>query len=111
MSIDQSRGHAPHIVSREEWLAARIALLAAEKELTAESEEAEAAGRQQEALEIILGVWGQPNYSYRGKYFQFDPVTAVPTCYQKPCPPTWIDGRFCRYTRTPGTTASFGRSS
>jgi predicted dithiol-disulfide oxidoreductase (DUF899 family) len=35
MSIDQSRGHAPHIVSREEWLAARIALLAAEKELTA----------------------------------------------------------------------------
>lgn len=57
------------------------------------TEEAEAAGRQQEALEIILGVWGQPNYSYRGKYFQFDPVTAVPTCYQKPCPPTWIAAR------------------
>jgi flavin-dependent trigonelline monooxygenase, oxygenase component len=57
------------------------------------TQEAEAAGRQQEALEIILGVWGQPDYSYRGKYFQFDPVTAVPSCYQKPCPPAWIAAR------------------
>jgi flavin-dependent trigonelline monooxygenase, oxygenase component len=57
------------------------------------TEEAEAAGRQQEALEIILGVWGQPDYAYRGKYFQFDPVTAVPSPYQKPCPPTWIAAR------------------
>jgi predicted dithiol-disulfide oxidoreductase (DUF899 family) len=35
MSSDQFRGQAPRIVSREEWLAARIALLAGEKELTA----------------------------------------------------------------------------
>jgi alkanesulfonate monooxygenase SsuD/methylene tetrahydromethanopterin reductase-like flavin-dependent oxidoreductase (luciferase family) len=55
--------------------------------------EPEAAGRQQEALEIILGAWGQPDYSFRGRYFQFDPVTVVPACYQKPCPPTWIAAR------------------
>lgn len=57
------------------------------------TQEAEAAGRQQEALEIILGVWGQPDYSYQGKYFQFEPVTVVPSCYQKPCPPAWIAAR------------------
>jgi alkanesulfonate monooxygenase SsuD/methylene tetrahydromethanopterin reductase-like flavin-dependent oxidoreductase (luciferase family) len=57
------------------------------------TKEAEAAGRQQEALEIILGAWGQSDYSYRGKYFEFDPVTLVPPCHQKPCPPTWIAAR------------------
>ena len=31
------------------------------------TQEAEAAGRQQEALEIILGVWGQADYSYSGQ--------------------------------------------
>ena len=35
MSISQSRGQPPRIVSRDEWLAARIELLAREKELTA----------------------------------------------------------------------------
>ena len=35
MSTSQSRGQAPRIASREEWLAARIALLVKEKELTA----------------------------------------------------------------------------
>jgi predicted dithiol-disulfide oxidoreductase (DUF899 family) len=35
VNTDQSRGQAPRIVSRGEWLAARIALLAGEKELTA----------------------------------------------------------------------------
>ena len=55
--------------------------------------EAEAAARQQEALAIILGVWGQPDYAYRGAYFEFGPVTTVPRCFQKPCPPTWIAAR------------------
>jgi alkanesulfonate monooxygenase SsuD/methylene tetrahydromethanopterin reductase-like flavin-dependent oxidoreductase (luciferase family) len=55
--------------------------------------EAEAAARQQEALEIILGVWGQSDYAYRGTYFEFGPVTAVPRCFQQPCPPTWIAAR------------------
>lgn len=55
--------------------------------------EAEAAARQQEALAIILGVWGQPDYAYSGTYFQFAPVTTVPRCFQKPCPPTWIAAR------------------
>jgi predicted dithiol-disulfide oxidoreductase (DUF899 family) len=35
MSTSQSRGQPPRIVSRDEWLAARIELLAREKELTA----------------------------------------------------------------------------
>jgi predicted dithiol-disulfide oxidoreductase (DUF899 family) len=35
MSTDQVRGPAPRIVSREEWLAARLELLGREKELTA----------------------------------------------------------------------------
>jgi flavin-dependent trigonelline monooxygenase, oxygenase component len=57
------------------------------------TKEPEAAARQQEALEVILGVWGQPDYSYHGQYVRFDPVTVVPPCYQKPCPPAWIAAR------------------
>lgn len=58
-----------------------------------ETREPEAAARQQEALEIILGVWGRPDYAYSGRYFAFGPVTTLPRCFQEPCPPTWIAAR------------------
>jgi predicted dithiol-disulfide oxidoreductase (DUF899 family) len=45
MSADPSPRHAPRIVSKEEWRAARIALLAREKELTAMKDAVAAARR------------------------------------------------------------------
>jgi alkanesulfonate monooxygenase SsuD/methylene tetrahydromethanopterin reductase-like flavin-dependent oxidoreductase (luciferase family) len=54
----------------------------------------EAAERQREALEILLGVWGADEpYAYEGRFYQFPSVYVVPRPLQEPHPPIWIAAR------------------
>jgi alkanesulfonate monooxygenase SsuD/methylene tetrahydromethanopterin reductase-like flavin-dependent oxidoreductase (luciferase family) len=54
----------------------------------------EAAERQREALEILLGVWQvDDHFAYEGQYYRFPPVYVVPRPLQQPHPPIWIAAR------------------
>jgi alkanesulfonate monooxygenase SsuD/methylene tetrahydromethanopterin reductase-like flavin-dependent oxidoreductase (luciferase family) len=54
----------------------------------------EAAERQREALEILLGVWRtDDHFAYEGQYYRFPPVYVVPRPLQQPHPPIWIAAR------------------
>jgi alkanesulfonate monooxygenase SsuD/methylene tetrahydromethanopterin reductase-like flavin-dependent oxidoreductase (luciferase family) len=50
----------------------------------------EARERFVEGLDMVLGMWTQENYSYRGKYHQAEGITIAPTPIQKPHPPVYI---------------------
>ncbi|MCI0880027.1 MAG: LLM class flavin-dependent oxidoreductase, partial [Chloroflexi bacterium] len=54
--------------------------------------------RSQEALDIILGLWTTPRFSYHGKFYQVDEVTLAPSPVQKPHPPV-----FLAVSRTPAS--------
>jgi alkanesulfonate monooxygenase SsuD/methylene tetrahydromethanopterin reductase-like flavin-dependent oxidoreductase (luciferase family) len=43
----------------------------------------------EEALEIILRAWTQPEVTYKGKYWQFEEALPMPKPFQKPYPPVW----------------------
>ena len=45
-----------------------------------------------ETLEILQLAWTQPAFSYTGKYYRFDAVTAAPKPYTQPYPPIRIAG-------------------
>jgi alkanesulfonate monooxygenase SsuD/methylene tetrahydromethanopterin reductase-like flavin-dependent oxidoreductase (luciferase family) len=45
-----------------------------------------------ETLEIVKLAWTQPRFSYEGKYWHFDNVSAVPPPRQKPHPPIRVAG-------------------
>jgi alkanesulfonate monooxygenase SsuD/methylene tetrahydromethanopterin reductase-like flavin-dependent oxidoreductase (luciferase family) len=49
-------------------------------------------GRFEEALEVILGAWTTPNFSYEGKHFKIPQVTVSPRPVQKPHPPIYLVG-------------------
>ena len=54
----------------------------------------EAAQRQQESLDILLGAWGQDeDFAFEGQYYSFPPVWLLPRPLQRPHPPMWIAGR------------------
>jgi alkanesulfonate monooxygenase SsuD/methylene tetrahydromethanopterin reductase-like flavin-dependent oxidoreductase (luciferase family) len=54
----------------------------------------EAADRQREALEILLGVWqADEQFAYEGRYYRFPSVYVVPRPLQQPHPPMWIAAR------------------
>ena len=46
--------------------------------------------RFQEALDIILGLWTTPGFSYRGEYYQVEDLTIAPTPVQQPHPPVFM---------------------
>lgn len=49
--------------------------------------------RFQEALKIIIGVWTEDEFSYKGKHWEIPRLTLVPKPVQKPYPPVWIATR------------------
>ena len=54
----------------------------------------EAAQRQQESLDILLGAWGQDqDFGFEGQYYSFPPVWLLPRPLQQPHPPMWVAGR------------------
>jgi alkanesulfonate monooxygenase SsuD/methylene tetrahydromethanopterin reductase-like flavin-dependent oxidoreductase (luciferase family) len=54
----------------------------------------EAAQRQQESLDILLGAWGQDeDFGFAGQYYSFPPVWLLPRPLQQPHPPMWVAGR------------------
>ena len=59
-----------------------------------EMTDSEAAERQRETLEILLGIWAKDeDYSYEGKCYKFPAVYTVPRPLQSPHPPLWIAAR------------------
>jgi alkanesulfonate monooxygenase SsuD/methylene tetrahydromethanopterin reductase-like flavin-dependent oxidoreductase (luciferase family) len=45
-----------------------------------------------EALDVIIGLWKEENFSYNGKHFHVDNVTFLPKPVQEPRIPIWIGG-------------------
>ena len=54
--------------------------------------------RTKEVLDIILGLWTTPEFSYNGKYHQIEKLTIAPTTLQQPYPPV-----FLAVSRTPAS--------
>ena len=54
--------------------------------------------RTQEVLDVILGLWTTPEFTYNGKYYQVDGLTIAPTPLQQPHPPV-----FLAVSRTPAS--------
>ena len=46
--------------------------------------------RTQEALDIILGLWTQQDFSYQGEFYQVKDLTIAPSPVQKPHPPVYM---------------------
>ena len=46
--------------------------------------------RTQEALDIILGLWTQSNFSYQGEFYQVKDLTIAPSPVQQPHPPVYM---------------------
>ena len=46
--------------------------------------------RTQEALDIILGLWTQQDFSYQGEFYQVQDLTIAPSPVQKPHPPVYM---------------------
>jgi alkanesulfonate monooxygenase SsuD/methylene tetrahydromethanopterin reductase-like flavin-dependent oxidoreductase (luciferase family) len=56
--------------------------------------DAEAADRQREALDVLLGVWqADEDFEYQGRYYSFPPAYVVPRPLQEPHPPIWVAAR------------------
>ena len=52
----------------------------------------ESKSRYDEAVDILIGCWTQPGFSYRGKHYQFENLSVVPKPVQKPHPPLFTGG-------------------
>ena len=50
----------------------------------------EARDRFLEGLEMVLGMWGQDDYSYQGKYSRVEGISLAPKPIQDPHPPVFI---------------------
>jgi F420-dependent oxidoreductase-like protein len=48
--------------------------------------------KMREALEIIIGMWTEPRFSYQGRYFHVNDVILEPKPLQQPHPPILIGG-------------------
>lgn len=46
--------------------------------------------RFQEILDIILGLWTTPGFSYQGKHYRLNGVTIAPAPVQRPHPPVYL---------------------
>ncbi len=47
-------------------------------------------GRTKEALDIILGLWTQSDFSFQGEFYQVKDLTIAPLPVQKPHPPVYL---------------------
>ena len=47
-------------------------------------------GRTQEALDVILGLWTQSDFSFRGEFYEVKDLTIAPWPVQKPHPPVYL---------------------
>ena len=54
--------------------------------------------RFQEIVDIILGLWITPGFTYHGKYYSVDDMTIAPVPVQRPHPPMYL-----AVSRTPGS--------
>jgi len=54
--------------------------------------------RFQEIVDIILGLWSTPGFTYHGKYYSVDDMTIAPVPVQRPHPPMYL-----AVSRTPGS--------
>ncbi|MGE3535879.1 MAG: LLM class flavin-dependent oxidoreductase [Candidatus Tectimicrobiota bacterium] len=54
--------------------------------------------RFQEIVDIILGLWSTPGFTYHGTYYSVDDMTIAPVPIQKPHPPLYL-----AVSRTPGS--------
>ena len=52
----------------------------------------ERAAMVDEALDVIAGLWSGQPFSYDGRYYKIDNVTALPPPVQQPRIPIWIGG-------------------
>lgn len=50
----------------------------------------ESQARFQESIRIIQGLWTTPEFSFNGRYFQFNKLNLVPPPVQKPHPPIYL---------------------
>jgi alkanesulfonate monooxygenase SsuD/methylene tetrahydromethanopterin reductase-like flavin-dependent oxidoreductase (luciferase family) len=50
----------------------------------------EARQRYNEALDMIIGLWTQPDFSYSGEFYQCENLNLVPTPLQSPHPPIHV---------------------
>ena len=46
--------------------------------------------RTQEALDVILGLWTQSDFSYQGEFYQVKGLTIAPWPVQQPHPPVYL---------------------
>jgi len=46
--------------------------------------------RFQEIVDIILGLWSTPGFTYHGKYYSVDDMTIAPVPVQRPHPPMYL---------------------
>lgn len=46
--------------------------------------------RFQEIVDIILGLWSTPGFTYHGQYYRVDDMTITPTPIQRPHPPLYL---------------------
>ena len=54
--------------------------------------------RFQEIVDIILGLWSTPGFTYHGEYYSVDDLTIAPVPIQQPHPPMYL-----AVSRTPGS--------
>jgi len=53
---------------------------------------AEARGRFDEAVEILIRAWTEESFSFHGRYYHFDDLRVVPRPVQRPHPPLYAGG-------------------
>jgi alkanesulfonate monooxygenase SsuD/methylene tetrahydromethanopterin reductase-like flavin-dependent oxidoreductase (luciferase family) len=58
-----------------------------------------------EALEVIKGIWTQPNPVYSGRFYTLDGAVCDPPPLQKPHPPLWVGGEGDRVHRIAARSA------
>jgi len=51
---------------------------------------AESRARFEEAVDIVMKAWTEPQFSHEGKYWQFKDIAIWPRPFQQPHPPVWI---------------------
>jgi len=51
---------------------------------------AESRARFEEAVEIVMKAWKEPQFSHDGKFWQYKDIAIWPRPYQQPHPPVWV---------------------
>ena len=54
----------------------------------------ERAARVDEALQVLVGLWGGQPFSYSGRYWRLEQLTYMPPPLQRPRIPIWVGGQY-----------------